>query len=43
MSEECVTIRLWRELDEAINSVIDKYTLDDLVEWQIGANGDYVI
>lgn len=43
MSEECVTIRIWKELDDAINSVIDKYTLDDLVEWQIGANGDYVI
>ena len=28
--QDCVTIRIWKELDEAINSVIDKYTLEDL-------------
>ena len=33
MSAECITIRLWRELDEAIDSVIDKYTLQDLMSW----------
>ena len=31
---ECVTLRLWRELDEAISGVVDKYTLEDLVQWQ---------
>lgn len=41
--EDCVTIRIWRELDEAITSVIDRYTLEDLVEWQEQVNGDYVI
>ncbi len=34
--DDCVTVRLWRELDDAINSVIDKYTLQDLLDWQDG-------
>jgi len=41
--DDCVTIRVWRELDKAISGVIDKYTLEDLVEWQNENNGDYVI
>ena len=32
--DDCVTVRLWRELDEAIRSVVDKYTLADLLAWQ---------
>lgn len=32
--QDCVTLRLWEELDEAIRGVVDKYTLADLVEWQ---------
>ena len=31
---ECVSIRIWKELDDAIKGVIDKYTLRDLMEWQ---------
>ena len=34
---------LWKELDEAINSVIDKYTLEDLLDWQDAKGNDYVI
>ena len=30
----CVTLRIWKELDEAIRGVLDKYTLADLVAWQ---------
>ena len=41
--DDCVTVRIWRELDKAISGVIDKYTLEDLVEWQSENNGDYVI
>ena len=40
---DCVTIRIWKELDEAINSVIDKYTLEDLLDWQDAKGNDYVI
>ena len=32
-----------KELDEAINSVIDKYTLEDLLDWQDAKGNDYVI
>lgn len=41
--QECVTLRLWNELDEAIKGVVDKYTLADLVEWQQEKIHDYVI
>lgn len=40
---QCVTLMLWRELDEAIKGVIDKYTLADLVEWQKNKINDFVI
>lgn len=40
---DCVTVRIWRELDEAINQVIDKYTLSDMLEWQEDRGNDYVI
>lgn len=30
----CVTLRIWKELDVAMRSVLDKYTLADLMEWQ---------
>lgn len=40
---ECVSLRIWKELDDAINSVVDKYTLQDLIEWQTELGCDYVI
>ena len=43
MEEECVTIRIWRELNEAISGVIDKYTLEDLMDWRGQLSGDYII
>ena len=41
---ECVTLRLWKMLDEAIEGVLDKVTLQDLLDQQreTYAN-DYVI
>lgn len=41
--EDCVTLRLWVELDEAIKSVVDKYTLADLVVWQQEVANNYII
>ena len=38
-----MTLRLWRELDEAISGVVDKYTLEDLVQWQKSMKDNYVI
>ena len=40
---DCVTLRLWSELDEAISGVVDKYTLEDLVQWQKSMKDNYVI
>lgn len=34
MAEKCVTLPLWEMLDDAIKGVIDKVTLQDLVEWE---------
>lgn len=33
-SAACTTLRLWKELDQAVKNVIDYYTLADLVEWE---------
>ena len=40
---ECVSLRIWRELNDANKGVVDKYTLQDLIEWQQEANLDYCI
>ena len=40
---ECVTLRIWKELNDAIKSVVDRYTLEDLMEWQQDISSDYVI
>ena len=41
----CVTLRLWQMLYDAINGVVDKVTLADMVEWEkeLHGNMDYVI
>ena len=41
--DTCVTRKLWKELDEAIRSVVDKYTLEYLVQWQHGMDDNYYI
>ena len=41
--QECVTLKLWKELDEAIKHVVDSYTLEDLVQWQRAMQDNYVI
>ena len=33
---ECVTLRIWKELDEAIRGVLEKYTLEDLMAGRVG-------
>lgn len=39
----CATLILYKKLDEAIKNVINSVTLEDLVEWQRGIPGNYVI
>lgn len=43
--EGCVTLRFWEMLYDAINGVVDKVTLADLVNWEKELNGnmDYII
>lgn len=39
----CVTVRIYEQINDAINNVVDNITLADLVEWQMEKSGDYVI
>ncbi len=41
--DNCVTIRVWEKLNEAISSVIDNTTLADLMEWQAEMGNQYII
>ncbi len=41
--QQCVTSIVWHKLNDAINGVVDNITLADLVDWQIGRNGEYYI
>ena len=41
--ENCVTLILWKKINDAVSSVVDHTTLQDLVDWQREKNGDYVI
>lgn len=43
-SNECITLGLWRDLYEAINSVVDNVTLADLIErYEANIGNDYSI
>lgn len=39
-SSTCVTLQIWKELGEAIDNVVDRYTLQDLVKMQLLKNQD---
>ena len=41
--QESVTVRIWEQLSEAINNIVDNITLRDLVEWQEEQISQYVI
>jgi Rrf2 family protein len=40
---DCVTLILWKKINDAVSDVVDSTTLQDLVDWQREKNGDYVI
>lgn len=42
-ADACVTLRLWKELKDAINGVVDKYTLQDLLDWHTELGNNYII
>lgn len=41
--ENCVTLRLWKMLNQAVSDVVDQVTLADLVEWHEQKGVDYII
>ena len=41
--DSCVTIMVWKKINNAISGVVDNITLQDLVDWQNEKNGTYVI
>lgn len=40
---ECVTITVWKKLNDAINNVVDNINLEELVEMQKQKSSEYVI
>lgn len=41
---ECVTIEVWKQLNTAINNVVDNITLEDLLDWYMNkVNNNYYI
>lgn len=41
--DACVTVILWKKIDEAVRNVVDNTTLQDLLDWQQEKIEDYVI
>lgn len=39
----CLTLPLWKKLNDAIKGVVDQYTLADILEWQKEKGDDYCI
>lgn len=42
-AEGCAARILWKKLDDAVNSVVDHITLEDMLKWQRSRGDDYVI
>ena len=41
--EDCVTRILWNRIADAISGVVDHVTLEDLLEWQMEKENNYII
>lgn len=41
--EGCVTIRIWQQINDAVNQVVDNITLADMLEWQSELSDQYSI
>lgn len=42
-AEYCTTLKLWKELYQSITGIVDKYTLQDLLEWSEAGENNFVI
>ena len=41
--DECVTVRIWQQLNSGINGVVDGITLEDMMGWQQEKADQYII
>lgn len=41
--QECVTVRIWEQINDAVNQVVDGITLADMVGWQQEKGDQYSI
>lgn len=41
--EGCVTIRIWQQINDAVNQVVDNITLADMLDWQAELSDQYSI
>ena len=41
--DSCVTVMVWKKINDAVNNVVDNITLQDLVDWKNEKTGHYVI
>lgn len=39
--DQCVTLELWKKIDDAVKDVVDNVTLEDLVDWQSRKSADF--
>lgn len=39
----CVTVRIWQQINDAINNVVDNITLEDMLQWQEEMGNQYSI
>lgn len=42
-AEKCVTVRIWKRMNDAINDVVDNITLADMVDWMNEGSDNYCI
>lgn len=40
---DCVTIRIWQQINDAVNNIVDNITLSDMLEWQAELADQYSI
>lgn len=41
--QSCVTVRIWQQINDAVNNIVDNITLGDMLEWQAELADQYSI
>ena len=42
-ANQCLSLKIWTMIDNAVNDVIDHVTLQDMVEWELENIDNYMI